>query len=254
MDRARRIEAFVQVIDAGSFSAAARAMKLSPSAVSKLMSRIESQLGVRLVDRSTRQLRLTPEGELYYERCVRIVSEIEETEQALSERLSQPSGRLGVNSSMAIGLHRIQNLIPEFLARYPKIEIDLSLSDAVIDLMEERAEVAIRVGPLKDTSLKARKICESRRVVVASPAYLDKHGVPRQPRDLTGHNCLAYNLASNLNEWPFRSGGRMANVTVQGNFRGNSGEMLRHMALAGLGVARLGWFQVGEDVQSGRLV
>jgi DNA-binding transcriptional LysR family regulator len=254
MDRARRIEAFVQVIDAGSFSAAARAMKLSPSAVSKLMSRIEGQLGVRLVDRSTRQLRLTPEGEMYYERCVRIVSEIEETEQALSERLSQPSGRLGVNSSMAIGLHRIQNLIPEFLARYPKIEIDLSLSDAVIDLMEVRAEVAIRVGPLKDTSLKARKICESRRVVVASPVYLEKHGVPRQPRDLTGHNCLAYNLSSTLNDWPFRSGGRMTSVTVQGNFRGNSGEMLRYMALAGLGIARLGWFQVGEDVQLGRLV
>ena len=254
MDRARRIEAFVQVIDAGSFSAAARAMKLSPSAVSKLMSRIEGQLGVRLVDRSTRQLRLTPEGEMYYERCVRIVSEIEETEQALSERLSQPSGRLGVNSSMAIGLHRIQNLIPEFLARYPKIEIDLSLSDAVIDLMEVRAEVAIRVGPLKDTSLKARKICESRRVVVASPAYLEKHGVPRQPRDLTQHNCLAYNLSSTLNDWPFRSGGRMSSVTVQGNFRGNSGEMLRHMALAGLGIARLGWFQVGEDVHTGRLV
>jgi DNA-binding transcriptional LysR family regulator len=155
---------------------------------------------------------------------------------------------------MAIGLHRIQSLIPEFLARYPKIEIDLSLSDAVVDLMEERAEVAIRVGPLKDTSLKARKICESRRVVVASPAYLEKHGVPRQPRDLIGHNCLAYNLASNLNDWPFRSGGRMTSVSVQGNFRGNSGEMLRHMALAGLGVARLGWFQVGEDVQSGRLV
>ncbi|MET0651971.1 MAG: LysR substrate-binding domain-containing protein, partial [Hyphomicrobiaceae bacterium] len=109
-------------------------------------------------------------------------------------------------------------------------------------------------GPLKDTSLKARKICESRRVVVASPAYLEKHGVPRQPRDLTQHNCLAYNLSSTLNDWPFRSGGRMSSVTVQGNFRGNSGEMLRHMALAGLGIARLGWFQVGEDVHTGRLV
>src|SRR5262245_37162167 len=119
---------------------------------------------------------------------------------------------------MAIGLHRIQNLIPEFLARYPKIEIDLSLSDAVVDLMEERAEVADRVGPLKDTSLKARKICQSRRVVVASPAYLEKHGVPRRPRDLIEHNCLAYNLSSNLNDWPFRSGGRLMSVAVQGNF------------------------------------
>ncbi len=254
MDRARRIEAFVQVIDAGSFSAAARAMKLSPSAVSKLMSRIEEQLGVRLVDRSTRQLRLTPEGELYYQRCVRIVSEIEDAEQALSEHLSEPSGRLRVNSSMAIGVHHIQALIPEFLARYPKIELDLSLSDAVVDLMEERAEVAIRVGPLKDTSLKARKICESRRAVVASPAYLEAHGVPQKPHDLLEHNCLAYNLTPTLNQWPFRIAGSVEEVAVRGNFTGNSGEMLRHMALTGLGIARLGWFQVGEDVRLGKLV
>lgn len=254
MDRAGHMEQFVCVVSAGSFSAAARAMKLTPSAVSKLMSRIENQLGVRLVDRSTRQLKLTPEGEIYYQRCVKIVSDIEEAEHAVTEHLLQPRGRLRVNSTVGLGVHRIEPLIPEFLARYPHIELDLSLSDEVVDLMEEHAEVAIRVGPLQDTSLKARKICESRRVVVASPGYLDRHGWPEHPQSLLAHNCLTYNLKPTLNEWPFRIDGNTVNLTVKGNFRGNSGETLRHIALGGLGIARLGWFQVGEDIRQRRLV
>jgi DNA-binding transcriptional LysR family regulator len=254
MDKAGRMEAFVRVIGAGSFSAAARAMRLSPSAVSKLVSRIEAHLGVRLVDRSTRQLKLTPEGELYYARCARIVAEIEETEQAVAEHRSRPRGPLRVNSSLGIGVHHIEPLLPEFLARYPDIQLDLSLSDEVVDLMEEHAEVAIRVGPLQDTSLKARKICDSRRVIVAAPAYLERHGTPARPEDLTRHNCLAYNLRPTLNEWPFRVGGRPVKMSIDGNFRGNNGETLRHLAVGGAGLARLGWFQVGEDVRQGRLV
>ena len=253
-DRTGRMEAFIRVVSSGSFSAAARAMKLTPSAVSKLMSRIENQLGVRLIDRSTRQLKLTPEGELYYSRCVKIVSDIEDAEHAITEHLTQPRGRLRVNSTMGIGVHRIQPLIPEFLVRYPQIELDLSLSDTVVDLIEEQAEVAIRVGPLQDSSLTARKICESRRVIVASPGYLQKHGVPKTPADLSSHNCLAYNLRSTLNEWPFMIDGGVRPIPVRGNFRGNNGETLRHMALGGAGLARLGWFQVGEDVRDGRLV
>jgi DNA-binding transcriptional LysR family regulator len=236
------MEAFIRVVSSGSFSAAARAMKLTPSAVSKLMSRIENQLGVRLIDRSTRQLKLTPEGELYYSRCVKIVSDIEDAEHAITEHLTQPRGRLRVNSTMGIGVHRIQPLIPEFLVRYPQIELDLSLSDTVVDLIEEQAEVAIRVGPLQDSSLTARKICESRRVIVASPGYLQKHGVPKTPADLSNH------------EWPFMIDGGVRPIPVRGNFRGNNGETLRHMALGGAGLARLGWFQVGEDVRDGRLV
>ena len=254
MDKTGRMEAFIRVVSAGSFSAAARAMKLSPSAVSKLMSRIEAQLGVRLVDRSTRQLKLTPEGETYYERCVKIVSDIEEAEQTITAHLTQPRGRLRVNSTMGIGIHHIQPLIPEFLRRYPQIELDLSLSDAVVDLMEEQAEVAIRVGPLEDSSLKARKICESRRVVVASPAYLERCGLPQTPDDLQKHNCLSYNLRSSLNTWPFLIEGGVRPIAIRGNFRGNNGETLRRMALEGLGIARLGWFQVGEDVRDNRLV
>ncbi len=244
----------MRVVSAGSFSAAARAMKLSPSAVSKLMSRIESQLGVRLIDRSTRQFRLTPEGELYYNRCVKIVTDIEEAEHAVTQHLVQPQGRLRVNSTIGIGIHRILPLLPEFLNRFPHIELDVSLSDKVIDLVEEQAEVAIRVGPLQDSSLMARKICESRRVVVASPAYLERNGIPRHPGDLLSHNCLMYNLRSTLNEWPFMIDGSVRPVAVKGNFHGDNGETLRHMAVAGAGIARLGWFQVGENVRQGRLV
>ncbi|MCL4766060.1 MAG: LysR family transcriptional regulator [Hyphomicrobiaceae bacterium] len=248
------MEAFIRVVGAGSFSAAARMMKLTPSAVSKLMSRIESQLGVRLIDRSTRQFRLTPEGELYYNRCVKIVAEIEETEYAVTQHLMQPRGRLRVNSTIGIGIHRILPLMPEFLSAFPSIELDLSLSDRVVDLVEEQAEVAIRVGPLQDSSLMARKLCESRRVVVASPVYLERHGTPRHPADLPAHNCLAYNLRPTLNEWPFKIDGGVRPIAVRGNFHGDNGETLRHMALGGAGIARLGWFQVGENVRQGRLV
>ena len=248
------MEAFIRVVGAGSFSAAARAMKLSPSAVSKLMSRIESQLGVRLVDRSTRQLKLTPEGEIYYNHCVKIVAEIEEAEHAVMAHLDQPRGRLRVNSTMGVGVHQILPVVPEFLSRFPQIELDLSLSDAVVDLIEEQAEVAIRVGPLQDSSLKARKICDNRRVVIASPDYLERHGTPKHPAELLNHNCLTYNLRSTLNEWPFLVDGETRQFTVTGNFRGNSGETLRQLAVSGAGIARLGWFQVGEDVKQGRLV
>lgn len=248
------MEQFVRVVSAGSFSAAARNMRLSPSAVSKLVSRIESQLGVGLVDRSTRQLKLTPEGEIYYRRCIKIVADIEDAEHAVTAHLLEPRGRLTVNSTIGIFIHRIEPLIPEFLQRYPHIDLDLSLSDEVINLMEERAEIAIRVGPLEDTSLKARKICESRRVVIASPAYLARRGVPERPSDLLRHNCLAYNLKHSLNDWPFRIDDEDVTLAVKGNFSGNSGETLRHMALGGVGIARLGWFQVGEDIRRQRLV
>lgn len=248
------MEAFVRVVNAGSFSAAARAMKLTPSAVSKLVSRIESHLGVRLIDRSTRQFRLTPEGELYFDRCVRIVAEIEETERAVSEFTSEPRGRLSVNSTMGIGIHRIAPLIPDFLSRYPQIELDLSLSDHLVDLVEKQAEVAIRVGPLEDSTLVARKICNSRRVIVASPDYLARNGTPRHPEDLPSHSCLTYNMRATLNEWPFLVDGTIRQVAVSGNVRGDNGETLRHMALAGAGIARLGWFQVGQNVRDGRLV
>jgi DNA-binding transcriptional LysR family regulator len=254
MDRMSEMEAFVEVVTAGSFSAAARAMGLTPSAVSKLVSRIEERLRTRLVDRSTRHLKLTAEGETYYGHCVRIVADIAEAEHAITASTAQPHGLLRVNSSVPIGTYWIEPLAQEFLARHPRMSIDLSLSDEVVDLLEERADVAVRIGPLQDSSLKARKLCDSRRVIIAAPEYLRRHGTPRTPADLAGHNCLAFNLKPSLNAWPFVVEGKTVNIPVRGNFTGNNGISLQNMALRGLGLARLAWFQVGEAVREGRLV
>jgi DNA-binding transcriptional LysR family regulator len=254
MDHAGKLETFVQVVNAGSYSAAARAMGLTPSAVSKLIARIEDHLGARLINRSTRQLTLTPEGEIFHRHCLKIIADIQQAEEAVVAQNVEPRGRLRINSSLPIAIHRIQSLIPEFLARYPRMSVDLSLNDEVVDLVEERADVAIRIGPLQDTSLRARKICSSRRVIVAAPDYLERHGTPATPADLAQHNCLAYDLKNSLNAWPFKIENAQVNVTVDGNFRGNNGETLRHLALAGTGIARLAWFQVGEDVRDGHLV
>lgn len=253
MDHAGKLEIFVQVVSAGSYSAAARVLGLTPSAVSKLIVRIEEHLGARLINRSTRQLTLTPEGEIFHRHCLKIIADIQEAEEAVAAQSVEPRGRLRINSSLPIAMHRIQALIPEFLARYPRMSVDLALNDELVDLVEERADVAIRIGPLQDTSLRARKLCDSRRVIVASPDYLERHGVPAAPADLAQHNCLAYDLKNSLNAWPFKIGGAIVNVGVEGNFRGNNGETLRHMALAGTGIARLAWFQVGEDVRGGHL-
>eukprot|EP01137_Pigoraptor_chileana_P028632 Opistho-2@12775 len=190
-NRAGEMEVFVRAALLKSFSAAGRQLGLSPSAVSKLITRIEDRLGTRLVVRSTRSLQLTPEGEVYLERATRILGEIEEAERIVAGGANAvPRGLLRVSASVAFGASHVVPHMAEFLALYPEVELDLSLTDSVIDLYEERADVAIRSGKLRDSSLKARKILEIRRVVVASPAYLERYGVPEKPADLVGHNCL----------------------------------------------------------------
>lgn len=256
-NRAGEMEVFVEAADAGSFSAAGRKLRLSPSAVSKLVTRIEDRLGTRLLVRSTRALQLTPEGEAYLERARRILAEIEETERALSSGAKAvPRGRLRVSVSVGFGVVHVLPLVPDFLALYPEIELDLSLNDEVIDLIEERADVAIRAGVMRDSSLKARKILESRRIIVAAPAYLERHGSPRTPDELGLHNCLRFNFRSSFDEWPFRDPATGAGFSraVSGNFLANSGATLRRLCLQGLGLARIGQFHVEQDLASGRLV
>ena len=254
LNRTGEMEVFVRAVEAGSFSAAARALGLTPSAVSKLVDRLESRLGVQLVKRSTRRLDLTPEGRSYLERSTAILADIEETEREVSEGGAAPRGLLRVNASIPFGTHQVVPLVPEFLARFPGITLDLSLTDAVIDLIEERADVAIRVGALRDSSLKARRLGESRRLVVASPAYLARAGTPREPADIARHACIAFNFRPALNEWPFRVGGATVAVPVPRTVLANNGETVRDFALAGLGLARLGAFHVARDVEAGTLV
>ena len=247
------MEVFVRVVASGGFSAAAREMKLTPSAISKLIARLEGRLGVRLLDRSTRSVRLTAEGELYYRHALRVVADIEEIERELSTRRDRPQGPLRVNSSVPIARCCVIPLLPDFLDRYPEIDLDLTLSDAVADLMECGADVAIRIGPLQDSSLRARKLVAFQRVVVASPAYLACHGVPRVPADLRRHNCLSFNLKPSLNEWPF-AGCEDRSIPTSGNIRADNGETLRQLALSGAGIARLATFMVAEDIAAGRLL
>lgn len=254
--RSGEMGVFIVAAESEGFSAAGRKLGLSPSAVSKLVTRIEDRLGTPLFVRSTRILQLTPEGAVYLERARRILSDIDETERLIATGADvAPRGKLRVSASVAFGECCLLPLAPKFLALYPRVELDVSLTDTVIDLVDERTDVAIRSGPLRDSALMARKLLESRRVIVASPAYLEARGMPARPRDLDGHNCLRFNFRRSLDEWPFRdpSSGEPFTRPVTGNAHGNSGVILRRLALDGVGLARLGAFHVEHDIADGRL-
>jgi DNA-binding transcriptional LysR family regulator len=255
-NRAGEMDVFVTAVELDSFSAAGRKLGLSPSAVSKMIRRIEDRLGTRLLVRSTRSLQLTPEGEIYRQRALRIISEIEETERMVASGASvAPRGMLRVNSSVAVGQSLILPLMPKFLELYSEVELDFTLSERVVDLIGERADIAIRVGPMRDSNLKARKLCESRKVVVASSDYIARRGRPMQPADLEKHNCLNFNFRRALEEWPFknRETGEIERMSISGNFLASSGAIARQMCLAGLGIARLGYFHLAGDIEAGRL-
>lgn len=256
-NRAGEMEVFVLAAELKSFSAAGRKLRLSPSAVSKLVTRIEDRLGARLLVRTTRRLELTPEGEVYLDRASRILSEIAETERIVAEGARVvPRGPLRVNASVGFGERYILPLVPAFLALHPEIELDLTLTDGVIDVIGERADVAIRSGPLRDSALKARKLLESRKVVIASPEYLARRGTPVHPSDLAAHNCLRFNFRRSMDDWPFLSDDREAVEThdITGNMLVSSGAILRQLCLDGLGLGRTGCFHVEPDIAAGRLV
>jgi DNA-binding transcriptional LysR family regulator len=251
------MEVFVHTARLQSFSAAGRLLRMSPSAVSKLVTRLEERLKTRLVVRTTRSLQLTPEGEVYLERAQRILDDIKEAEQVVSTGgEATPRGRLRVSVSVAFGARYIVPLVPEFLARYPLVQLDLSLTDGIIDIVEERADVAIRSGDLRDTSLKARKLMDSRRVIVAAPAYLERVGTPETPGDLDRHNCMTFNFRRTWEEWPFRdpATGQTFSKVVNGNIEVNNGPTARNLCIAGVGLARVGAFHVQPDIDAGVLV
>jgi DNA-binding transcriptional LysR family regulator len=253
-NRAGEMQVFVRVVEAGSFSEAARQMMMTPSTVSKLIGRIESRLGVRLIERSTRRLSLTNEGQVYYERSTSLLSELDDIERDLSHGAQHASGTVRVNASVGFGVHGVEPLLPAFWAAHPHILVDLSLSDEVVDLYLDRTDVAFRVGALDSSSLIARRIGSARRKIVASPAYLTRHGVPRTIEELDRHNCLGFNFRRAAPVWPLRQGGRIVDRIVHGSLLANNGETVRRMAIAGVGLARLGDFHVAADLAAGRLV
>lgn len=253
VNRSGELDVFVRVIELGGFSAAARACGMTPSAVSKLVARLEQRLGTRLVNRSTRRIQLTPEGCAFYERGVRILADLDEAERLASEH-SQPRGRLRVNANVPFGHHFLLPLVPEFLARHPGVSLDIVLTDEVVDVLEQRTDVAVRAGPLKSSSLVARRLGATRMVIVGAPAYLARAGTPATPDDLRRHNLLGLNYMRAASGWPLRCGGEDCLVVPAGNAQASDGEAVRRLALAGLGLARLAAFQAREDIAAGRLV
>ncbi len=247
------MEVFVRVVDLGGFTAAAREFRLTPSGVSKLVSRLEGRLSARLINRSTRRLQLTPEGQTFYDRAVRVLSDIDEAEREAAAGAS-PRGHLRVNSNIPFGMRHVMPLVPRFLERHPEVTLDIVLSDSVIDLMQERADIAIRIGPLRDSSLVARKLGTSRMAIVASPEYIAGHGVPNTLDDLARHKGIGWTFFRTIGGWPFRTGAATEQVSPPPVARASDGEAARLLALGGAGLARLALFHIGADIEAGRLV
>ncbi|MFI8581855.1 LysR family transcriptional regulator [Ectopseudomonas khazarica] len=244
---------FVTVAEQGSLSAAARALGLTPSAVSRIIARTEQRLGTRLLLRTTRALTFTAEGEAYLRGARRILADLAEVEEAIADQ-GVPRGRLRVSAALGHGRMTIVPLVAAFIARYPNITVDLSLGDEVVDILGGQADVAVRFGHLPDSPLTARRIGETGQVVVASPAYLKRHGTPQQPEDLLQHNCLRFNFRRAEPNWPFIREGQGFSLKVCGNIECSSGEALAQLAREGAGITRIGEFSVTEDLQRGDLV
>lgn len=252
-NRFGEMQIFLAVSQGGSFAAAAKALRLSPSAVSRGIARLETRLGAQLVSRTTRALALTAEGEVYRARVGGLVAEIDEVERGFGRADEPPRGPLRINASVPFGTQCLLPILPRFQARYPEVTVNLALSDTLVDLVEERADIAIRVGPLRDTGLKAKKLGRSTMALVASPAYLAERGEPAHPRELGGHACLQFSFRRSVDTWSFVIDGTVVQRPVDGGFLGNSGEVVRLMAVAGGGIARLGHFHVAADLAAGRL-
>lgn len=252
-NRSGEMEVFVRVVELGGFSPAARAANMTPSAVSKLIARLEVRLGARLLNRSTRQLQLTPEGCAFYERATRILADIADAERAAGSG-EQAVGRVRLNTSASYFNHILAPVLSEFLARHPSVTLDIVQTDAVIDLLAERTDVAVRAGPLKSSSLVARKLGETAHMIAAAPSYLERHGEPRTIADLEQHNRLGFGYARAIDGWPLRDHGKTIVVPATGRVQASDGEGLRRLALSGVGLARLATFTVRDDIAAGRLM
>lgn len=253
VNRSGEMETFVQVVDRGGFSAASRALGMTPSAVSKLVGRLEARLGMQLVHRSTRKLQLTAEGAQFYERSVRVLADLDEAERSVAAGAA-PRGRVVVNTSVSFGMQVLIPLVPRFMELHPQLSLDIALTDLVIDLMDERADIAIRWGPLPSSELVARYLGDTALCIVASPEYLARRGTPRKPEDLDAHERLDFTYRRRAPDWPLRVDGHIVELPLRARVRGSDGEALRRLAVAGAGLARLSIYHVQADLDAGRLV
>ena len=244
---------FSRVVTTGSLSAAARELGVSPAVVSRRLAALETRLGVRLINRTTRSLHLTDEGATYYDTCARLLSEIEEADAAVTAGRVEPRGPLKVALPASFGHQHVAPLVPRFSVRYPNVQLALSLSDRNVNVIEEGFDLAIRIAALADSSLAARKLAPNRRVVCASPDYLRRHGTPRTPQDLAGHNCLTTNDFSM--SWDYKGPeGEPGTVRVSGRYACDNWEVLKEWAVAGLGVALKSTWDVRQQLEDGSLI
>jgi DNA-binding transcriptional LysR family regulator len=253
MDLAGDLEVFTLVAEEGSFSAAGRRLRLAPSSVARVVDRIEARLGIRLLLRTTRSLTLTPEGMTYLSSARRILADLRETEQSIADQNS-PKGRLRLSISQLFGRLFVVPLLRDFMQKYPSILLEVISTDAVVDIAAGQADVAIRLGPLPDGPLTARKLGETHKVIVASPSYLARRGRPAVPEDLHAHDCIAFNFKRAAPTWPFRKDGRDYALPIRGRIETNNGETEGQLAAEGIGIARVCAETVEPAIAAGQLV
>ncbi|WP_458146639.1 LysR substrate-binding domain-containing protein [Bradyrhizobium sp. UFLA05-109] len=254
MDRIDSMGVFAKVVEKQSFSGAARELRLSQAVVSKHVRALEDWLGAQLLNRTTRRLNVTEIGALVYERCERILDEIDEVRQSTSALQTAPRGVLHLAAPVSFGVTQLGPVLADYLSRYPEVVVDVTLGDRFIDLVEEGFDLALRVGELKDSSLIARRLAPVRFVLCASPLYVKRHGAPREPADLANHRCLFYSLRAIPGEWRFKGPEGEVSLRIGGRFRSNNGNMLHAAMLGGAGIGLAPTFVVGKDLAEGRLV
>ena len=253
MEDLQRMAIFAAVVEARSFSEAARRLWMSKSAISKAVTQLERSVGARLLNRTTRAMSLTEAGSLFHAHCVRIVDELEQARLAVGQFHSEARGLLRISASVAFGTLHIAPALPEFLARHPQVRIDMAIGDRLVDLAEERFDVAVRISREPAPNLVARRLAAVNRKIVATPGYFARHGVPATPAELAAHNCLTYTHFNPQDTWRLRGPAGDITVPIQGNLRLNDDEALSAAVLGGLGVALLPTFIIGGDLQAGRL-
>jgi len=253
MGQFRQISTFVEVVARGSLSAAARAEGIAPAMIGRRLDALEARLGVKLLQRTTRKLVLTNEGAAFLEDCQRILGELEDAESAVAERSAKATGHLLVSAPAGFGRQHVAPLLPSFLAEHRDVTVNLNLNDRVVDVIGEGVDVAIRIASLSDSSLVGVKLADNQRVLVASPAYLKRHGTPHTLADLARHNCLAISSEGSQRGWTFRDNGKTVTLKVAGNMVCNDGAVLHDWALAGKGLAWRSMWEVDAEIGAGKL-
>ncbi len=254
MDLFASMKMYVAVVDGGSFSAAAEQLGISRAMASKQVQQLVEHLGTRLLNRTTRRLSMTETGRAFYERSVQIMSDVDEAEQVAGQMTRRPQGVLRVTIPLSYGQHRLAGILGDYAQAYPQVQLDISLSDRKLDLVEDGLDVAIRIGAMAQSDLIARKVGAERSVVCASPAYLARHGAPLTPAELARHACLGYTLSGSGAQWQLEGPGEPVSIAISGPIRADNGDILRLAALQGAGILFQPHFIVGDDLAAGRLL